>query len=100
MKAIDFAVTVNGPVAEAQNRILDSVDHRLRSVGYAGREKAETLEYQPKFAVPAVVWAIRRLQHEHVTFTFEEQGQVTEVRVTDRLRDRGHIELTEALGAD
>lgn len=44
MKAIDFAVTVNGPVAEAQNRILDSVDHRLRSVGYAGHEKAEALE--------------------------------------------------------
>lgn len=78
MKAIDVAVTVNGPVAEAQNRILDSVDHRLRSVGYAGREKAEELEYRPKFAVPAMVWAIRRLQNEHVTFTFEEQGQVTE----------------------
>jgi hypothetical protein len=59
MKAIDFAVTINGPAAAAQERILDSVDHRLRSVGYARREKTEALEYRPKFAVPAAVWAIR-----------------------------------------
>jgi hypothetical protein len=93
-------VTVNGPVPQAQSRIHDSVDQRLRSAGYAGREKDEALEYRPKFAVPVVVWAIRRLQNEHVTFAFEEQGRVTEVRVTGRLRDRAHTELTEALGGN
>ena len=100
MKTIDIAVTIDGPVEEAQTRIRDSVDHRLRSTGLTGHEKAGALEYRPKFGVPAVVWAVRRLQNEHVTFTFEEQGPVTEVRASGQLRDRAQAELTEAFGGD
>ncbi len=33
-----------------------------------------------------------------MTFTFAEQGPVTEVRVAGQLRDRAHAEVTEALG--
>jgi hypothetical protein len=100
VKTIEFAVTVNGPVAEAQNRILDSVDQRLRSAGFAGHEKAGALEYRPKLTIPAVIWAIRRLRNEGVTFTFEEQGRVTEVRASGRLPDRAHAEVAEAFGGD
>jgi hypothetical protein len=100
MKAIDLAVTVDGPVAEAHSRILDRVDQRLRSAGYNGHEKTGTLEYRPKFTIPAFVWAIRRLRNEQLTFTFEEQGRVTEVRAFGRLRDRAYAEVAEALGGD
>jgi len=100
MKTIDFAVTIDGPAAEAQSRILDRVDHRLRSAGFTGHEKAGALEYRPKFAVPAVIWAVRRLRNEQVTFTFEERGRVTEVRASGRLPSRAHAEVAEAFGGD
>lgn len=98
MKPIDLAVTVDAPWPEAQSRVLDTVDHRLRSVGFTGRRKDGALEYRPKFVGLVIVWAVRRLQDEHVTFTFTEQGPVTEVRAAGRLRDRAHTEVTEALG--
>lgn len=98
MKSIDLAVTVDRPVPEAQAQILDSVDHRLRARGLARRPTANAVEYRPKFVMPAIVWVVRRLAGEHVTFTFEQRGPVTEMRATGRLRDRVHAELTEALG--
>jgi hypothetical protein len=100
MKTIDFAVTVDGPVAEARSRILGSVDQRLRSAGFNGHEKAGLLEYRPRFTIPAVIWVVRRLRNEQVTFTFEEQGRVTEVRASGRLPNRAHAEVAEAFGGD
>jgi hypothetical protein len=99
MKTIDLAMTVDGPVHEAQTRIHDSVDERLRSAGYAGREMAGTLEYRPAYTFPFFFWLVRR-SLQHVTFTFAQQGPATEVRATGRLSDRAHTEVTEALGGD
>ena len=72
MHDIDLTVTVDQPMPQAQDQILDRVDHRLRGVGLA--------------------------MHEGVTFTFDPHGRATEVRVTGKLRDRAHTELAEALG--
>ena len=54
------------------------------------------VEFRPRFIGLAIVWAVRRLQDEHVTFTFEEHGRTTEVRVTGKLRRRAHTEVTRA----
>ena len=96
MKTVNMDVTVDAPMPEAQGRILDRVDHRLRSVGFTGRPLDGALVYRPKFIGLPLVWLVRRLQNEHVAFTFTEQGLVTDVRAAGRLRDRA--EVTEALG--
>lgn len=100
MKTIDLTVTVDGPVTDAHSRILDRVDQLLRSAGFNGHEHLGALEYRPKFTVPAIIWAVRRLRHEQVTVTFEEQGRVTEVRAFGRLADRAYAKVNEALGGD
>lgn len=100
MKTIDLTVTVDGSATDAQSRILNRVDQRLRSAGFNGHENVGALEYRPRFTVPAIIWVVRRLRNEQVTFTFEEQGRVTEVRAFGRLADRAHAEVTEALGGD
>jgi hypothetical protein len=98
MKTVNIDVTVDAPMPEAQGRILDRVDHRLRSVGFTGRPLDGALVYRPKFIGLPLVWLVRRLQNEHVAFTFTEQGLVTDVRPAGRLRDRARAEVTEALG--
>ena len=98
MTPVDLAVTIDRPLPEAQTQVIDSVDHRLRAVGYTSHAKADTVKYTPKFIGLVFVWLIRRLQGDHVTFAFEQQGRTTEVRATGKLRDRAHAELTEALG--
>ncbi|HEV2933713.1 MAG TPA: hypothetical protein VGY96_11335 [Streptosporangiaceae bacterium] len=98
MKTVNIDVTVDAPMPEAQGRILDRVDHRLRSVGFTGRPLDGALVYRPKFIGLPLVWLVRRLQNEHVAFTFTEQGLVTDVRAAGRLRDRARAEVTEALG--
>jgi hypothetical protein len=98
MRTVNIDVTVDAPMPEAQGRILDRVDHRLRSVGFTGRPLDGALVYRPKFIGLPLVWLVRRLQNEHVAFTFTEQGLVTDVRAGGRLRDRARAEVTEALG--
>jgi hypothetical protein len=98
MESLDLNVTVDRPMPDAQTQILDSVDFRLRSAGFTGHPRENGVDYRPKFFGLVVVWLIRRLQDEHVLFAFEQHGQVTEVRVTGKLRDRAHAEVTEALG--
>ena len=83
---------------DAQRRILDSVDSRLRSVGFTGHPQDNGVNYRPKFIGLIIIWLVRRLQGEHVMFAFDQHGQVTEVRVTGKLRDRARTEVTEALG--
>jgi hypothetical protein len=98
MESLDLTVTVDRPLPDAQTQILDSVDSRLRSVGFTGHRQDNGLDYRPKFIGLVIVWLVRRLQDEHVMFAFEQRGPVTEVRVTGKLRDRAHAEVTEALG--
>ena len=98
MRTVNIDVTVDAPMPEAQGRILDRVDHRLRSVGFTGRPLDGALVYRPKLIGLPLVWMVRRLQNEHVAFTFTEQGLVTDVRAAGRLRDRARAEVTEALG--
>ena len=100
MNQIDLTVTIDKPAGEAESLILDRVDTRLRSVGLTGRHLNGTLEYRPKFIGLPLVWLIRRLQGEGVTFTFTERGPVTHVLARGKLRDRAHAEVTEALGGD
>jgi hypothetical protein len=98
MKAIDFTLTIDQPLYEAQTQSLDRVDSRLRSVGFAQHVKGTAVEYRPKFVGLVIVWAVRRLSGEGVTFTFEEQGRATEVRVTGKLRERAYAQVSEAFG--
>jgi hypothetical protein len=98
MNTVNIDVTMDAPLPEAEDRILDRVDGRLRSVGFTGRRLDGALVYRPKFIGLPLVWLVRRLQNEHVAFTFTEQGSATDVRATGRLRDRAHAEVTEALG--
>ena len=98
MQDIDLTVTVDQPMPDAQDRILDRVDHRLRGVGLTQRVTPGGVEYRPKFVGLVLVWLVRRALHEGVTFTFDPRGPATEVRVAGKLRDRAHTELTEALG--
>ena len=98
MQDIDLSVTVDRPMPDAQDRLLDRVDDRLRGAGLAQRVTPGGVEYRPKFIGLVVIWLIRRMQHEGVTFTFDARGPVTDVRAAGRLRDRAHAELTEALG--
>jgi hypothetical protein len=100
MNQIDLTVTVDEPAPEAERLILDRVGPRLDGAGLTARHLDGAVEYRPKFAIPAVVWLIRRLQGEGVKFTFTEQGPVTHVQVRGNLRDRAHAEVTEALGGD
>ena len=100
MNQIDLTVTVDGPAPEAERLLLGRVGPRLDGAGLTSRHLDGAVEYRPKFAVPALVWLIRRLRGEGVTFTFTEQGPVTHVLVRGNLRDRAHAELTEALGGD
>lgn len=97
MKSINLNLTIDRPVSQARARVLDLASPLLR--GFTERRNADAVEYRPKVAMPVVLWAVRRLQGEHVTFTFDQRGAaVTEVRATGRLRNRAHAELTEALG--
>jgi hypothetical protein len=98
MQDIDLTVTVDQPMPDAQDRILDRVDHRLRGVGYTQHVTPGGVEYRPKFVGLVFLWLVRRFRHEGVTFTFDARGRSTEVRAAGRLRDRAHAELTEALG--
>jgi hypothetical protein len=100
MNQIDLTVTIDGPAPEAERMILGRIGSRLDGAGLTGRQRNGAVEYRPKFAVPAVVWLVRRLRGEGVTFTFDEQGPVTQVLVHGKLRDRAHAEITEALGGD
>jgi len=81
MQDIDLTVTVDQPMPDAQDQILEWVDDRLRAVGYTRRAAPGGVDYRPKFIGLVFVWLVRRLQHEHVMFTFD-----------------AHTELTEALG--
>ena len=83
---------------DAQDRILDRVDHRLREARLAQKVTPAGVEYRPKYAGLVDTWLIRRAMHEGVTFTFDAHGRATEVRVAGKLRDRAHAALTEALG--
>jgi hypothetical protein len=49
MKTVNIDVTVDAPMPEAEDRILDRVDRRLRSVGFTGRHLDGALVYRPKF---------------------------------------------------
>lgn len=98
MKPIDLTMTMDGSEPEVRGRLHDRVDQRLRSASLTGREKDGTLDYRPRFVGLPLLWVIRRLTDEHVTFTFTQQGAVTEVRATGKLRGRGHAEVTEAFG--
>jgi hypothetical protein len=98
MQNIDLTVTVDQPMPQAQDRIVDRVDHRLRGVGLTQRVTPAGVEYRPKFVGLVALWLVRRAMHEGVTFTFDPHGAATEVRAAGRLRDRAHAELTEALG--
>jgi len=98
MQDIDLTLAVDQPMPQAQDQILDRVDHRLRGVGLAQHVTPGGVQYQPKFIGLVLLWWIRRAMHEGVTFTFDPHGRATEVRVAGKLRDRAHTELTEALG--
>jgi len=98
MQNIDLTLTVDQPMPQAQDRILDRVDHRLRGAGLTQRVTPAGVEYRPKFVGLVALWLIRRAMHEGVTFIFDPHGTATEVRAAGRLRDRAHAELTEALG--
>jgi hypothetical protein len=98
MQNIDLTVTVDQPMPQAQDRILDRVDHRLRGAGLTQRVTPAGVEYRPKFVGLVALWLIRRAMHEGVTFIFDPHGTATEVRAAGRLRDRAQAELTEALG--
>jgi hypothetical protein len=98
MKTIDLAVTVDQPEDGARTRILDGVGHRLRSSGFTERVEGNTVKYRPKFIGLPTVWLVRVLSGEQVTFTFEEQGRTTEMRITGQLRQRAYAEVTEAFG--
>jgi hypothetical protein len=100
MQPIDLKVTIDTPMPEAQAQLLDRMESRMRSVHFAGRADGDAVTYRPKFIGLPTVWLIRRLSNEHVTFTFEEQGQVTEVRATGKLRPSPHAEVTQAFGGD
>ncbi len=100
MHDIDLTVSVDQPMPDAQDRILDRVDHRLRGAGYTRRAVPGGVDYRPKFIGLVLVWLVRRWRHEGVTFTFDPRGRSTEVRAAGRLRDRAHAELTEALGGN
>jgi hypothetical protein len=98
MQDIDLTVTVDQPMPDAQDQILDRVDDRLRGVGLTQRVTPGGVQYRPKFIGLVFVWLVRRAMHEGVTFTFDPRGRATEVRVAGKLRGRAHTELTEALG--
>ena len=98
MKTIDFIVTVDQPLPEAQARIVDGVGSRLRSVGLTQRVEGNQVVYRPRFVGLVFLWAARRLSGEGVTFTIEEQGRTSEVRVIGKLRQRAYSEVTEAFG--
>jgi hypothetical protein len=100
MNQIDLTMTVHGPALEAERLVRDRIGPRLDGAGLTGRQRDGTVEYRPKFAVPAVVWLVRRLQGEGVTFTFTEQGTVTHVLVRGKLRNRARAEVTDALGGE
>lgn len=98
MQPIDLATTVQQPLPEARAQLLERRDPRLRGLGLTPHATANAVEYRPKVAWP-IVWAVRRLQGERVTLTFEQQTPTTtSVQARGRLRDRADAELTEALG--
>jgi hypothetical protein len=98
MNQIDLTVTIDKPAEIAESVLLDRVDARLHDVGLTGRNTGGTLVYRPRFIGLFFVWLVRRLADEHVTFTLEGKGPVTQVHVTGKLRNRAHAEVTEALG--
>lgn len=77
MQDINLTVTVDQPMPQARDRILDRVDHRLRATGLTRRAASGGVDYRPKFVGLVLVWLIRRLQNEGVTFTFDARGPVT-----------------------
>jgi hypothetical protein len=100
MNQIDLTMTVDGPVPDAERLIRERVGSRLDGVGLTGRVRDGAVRYRPALTFPAAFWLIRLLRGEGVTFTFTEQGPVTQVLVRGKLRDRAHTEVTEALGGD
>ncbi|HEX4092649.1 MAG TPA: hypothetical protein VHZ33_28345 [Trebonia sp.] len=99
MHEIDLKVTVERPMPGAGIQILDTFEPRMRSVGFNPSSDGDTTTYRPKFVGLFFVWLYRRLADEHVTLAFEQQGQVTEVRVTGKVRDRAYAEVSEEFGA-
>jgi hypothetical protein len=99
MKSIELSLTVDRPIREAQDQVLGEIDPLLRT-GYTSRRTGDTVEYRPKFIGLPLLWVIRRIQGDQVTFTFERRGSATEVRILGRLRNRRHAELTEVLSGN
>jgi len=89
MQDIDLTVTVDQPMPDAQDQILDRVDHRLRGAGYTSTSPRR-VEYRPKFVGLVFVWLIRRLQHDGVTFTFDARGAPPRSRRRPAARPRPH----------
>jgi hypothetical protein len=100
MQAIDLRLTVDRPMPGAGTQILDTFEPRMKSVGFNANGQGDVITYRPKFVGLVFVWLYRRMAGEHVTLTFNSQGQRTEVRVTGKLRDRAYAEVTEEFGAD
>jgi hypothetical protein len=99
MEAVDFAMTVNQPMPDAQSEIISKIEPRMRSIGYAGHSNGDAVRYRPKFVGLVIIWVYRRIiQNEQVTFSFKSSGPATEVRVSGKLRPRAVAEVTEAVG--
>jgi hypothetical protein len=100
MQAVDLTLTVERPMPGAGTQILDTFEPRMRSVGFTANGQGDVITYRPKFIGLVFVWLYRRMAGEHVTLTFEDHGQRTEVRVTGKLRDRAYAEVNEEFGAN
>ena len=100
MQEIDLRLTVDRPMPGAGIQILDTFEPRMRSVGFNAIADGDVTTYRPKFVGLVFVWLFRRLSGEHVTLSFEQRGQATEVRVTGRLRNRAYAEVTEEFGVN
>jgi hypothetical protein len=100
MQEIDLRLTVDRPMPGAGTQILDTFEPRMRSVGFNASAQGDVTTYRPKFVGLVFVWLFRRLSDEHVTLSFQQQGQATEVRVTGKLRSRAYAEVTEEFGVN
>lgn len=99
MQAVDLTVSVDRPMPAAGTHILDTLEPRMRSVGFTASGQGDVTTYRPKFVGLVFVWLYRRLSDEHVTLSFEQRGSGTEVRVTGKLRDRAYAEVNDEFGA-
>lgn len=98
MQPIDIKVIIDRPVPDARVQILDNVEPRMRSVHFSERAQGDAVTFRPKFMGLPAVWLMRRLSNEHLKLAFEQEGSVTQVKVTGKLSSRAHSEVIEALG--